>query len=140
MTVRPATHDDLDHIVQLGERFHAQSPWADMLYEPETVRALLARMIDSDDAALFYNGSGMIGGVLSKPYFGGGLLAQELFWFADKGGRELLDTFEEWAHNAGASGVIMVSLETNERISGVMAKLYERRGYAIRERSYWKAL
>ena len=31
----------------------------------------------------------------SPIYFGGGRVAQELFWFADSDGRELLDAFED---------------------------------------------
>ncbi len=138
--VRPATHDDIPAILDLGERFHALSPWRDRPFSRDATEQTVRALIDNEDACLFFNGAGILGGVLSQIYFGGGLIAQEAFWFADKGGRELLDAFEAWAAQKGACGVIMVHLALNDRADAVMGAMYARRGYALRESHYFKEL
>lgn len=137
---KPATIEDIPAIVELGKKFHDLSPWRDRPFDADQTAEFLAGMIENPNACLFWNGEGMIGGVIAPIYFGGGLVAQELFWFAEKGGMSLLDTFEEWAHNAGASGLIMVSLSLNERADSLMDRIYQRRGYRLRERTYYKDL
>lgn len=138
MSVRIAEKSDIPAILDLGERFHAMSPWRDKPFDRDATQAVLQRLIEQPEGVLLYNGHGMIGGVLSQIYFGGGLIAQELFWFADKGGRDLIKAFEAWAFKSGASGIVMVNLNLNPRKDRVMGKMYERRGYALRERHYYK--
>lgn len=138
--VRPATREDIPAILDIGERFHVFSPWRDLPFSREATAQMLERLMDADEGALFYNGHGILGGVVSQIYFGGGLVAQELFWFADKGGRELLEAFEAWAAEKGATGVLMISLAIDERTDERMDAIYRRRGYALRERNYYKEI
>lgn len=138
--MRELTADDIPLALDIGRRFHELSPWRDRPFSDEATVAMLARMEASEDAVVFTNGTGLLGGILAPIYFGGGLIAQELFWFADKGGRELLDAFEAWAADKGAAGVMMISLALDERTDARMAKIYERRGYELRERNYYKGL
>lgn len=137
---RPATEADIPAILDLGERFHALSPWRDRPFDRGATEQTVRNLISAPCGALFFNGAGILGGVLSPIYFGGGLVAQELFWFADRGGRELLDAFEAWAAENGAAGVLMVNLVMNERTDAVMNRMYERRGYQLRERHFYKEL
>lgn len=131
---------DIPAMLDLGERFHAMSSWRDRPFDCETMRQVFVRLIQNPEMVLLYNGTGILGGFLSPIYFGGGLLAQEVFWFADKNGRELLDEFEAWARDLGADGVLMVNLALDERTDRVMDAMYRRRGYGLRERHYWKEL
>jgi hypothetical protein len=138
--VREATEADIPAILDLGERFHALSPWRDRPFDREATERTVANLIASPQGVLLFNGEGILGGVLAPIYFGGGLIAQELFWFADRGGRELLDGFETWAREQGACGVLMVNLVLDERTDAIMNRMYERRGYALRERHFYKEL
>jgi len=140
MSVREATPEDFDAILEIGACFHEFSPWRDRPFSADATRAMLDRMTQSDDAVLLWNGSGILGGVVAPIYFGGGTVAQELFWFADANGRELLDAFEGWALGKGAAGVLMISLAIDERTDARMDRLYTRRGYGLRERNYYKEL
>lgn len=138
--VREAAEGDVPAILDLGERFHALSPWRDRPFDraatEQTVRALIA----APTAAMLFNGSGILGGILSPIYFGGGIVAQELFWFADRDGRALLDAFEAWAKANGADGILMIHLTLGEREDRVMSRMYERRGYGLREKHFYKEL
>ena len=138
--VKQATPKDFPAILEMGRRFHEFSPWRDRPFSDDATLEMLQRITDSEDAVLFTNGTGILGGVVAPIYFGGGVVAQELFWFADKGGRELLDAFEQWADDKGASGVLMISLAIDEKTDERMGKIYERRGYRLRERNYYKGL
>jgi GNAT superfamily N-acetyltransferase len=138
MTVREARPDDFPAILEMGRRFHEFSPWRDRPFSNDATLEMLQRITDSEDAVLFTNGSGILGGVVAPIYFGGGTVAQELFWFADKGGRALLDAFEAWAKERGADGILMISLALDERTDQRMSKIYERRGYRLRERNFYK--
>lgn len=140
MAVREATPEDFGAILEIGRRFHAFSPWRDRPFSDQATLEMLERITASDDAVLLWNGSGILGGLVAPIYFGGGVVAQELFWFADANGRELLDAFEAWAEDKGAAGVLMISLTIDERTDARMDRLYTRRGYGLRERNYYKEL
>lgn len=138
--VREMEESDVPMVLDIGRRFHAFSPWSDLPYSDDVLVSTLARMSASPDAVVLTNGTGVLGGVVCPVYFGDGLIAQELFWFADKNGRELLDAFEAWAKDKGAAGVLMISLAVDEKTDGRMERLYGRRGYGLRERNFYKGL
>lgn len=138
--VREAVGADIPAILDLGERFHGLSPWRDRPFNRDATEQTVRNLIASPHGALLFNGAGILGGVLAPIYFGGGLIAQELFWFADRGGRELIKGFEGWARDNGADGVLMVNLALNARTDALMDRMYQRMGYGLRERHYWKDL
>lgn len=138
--VREAVEADIPAILELGERFHAISPWRDRPFRRDATERTVRGLIESDYGVILFNGTGILGGVISPIYFGGGVIAQELFWFADRSGRELLDAFEGWAAENGACGVVMVNLVLEDRADAIMNRMYERRGYALRERHFYKEL
>jgi hypothetical protein len=135
-----ASISDVPALLKLAKQFHSMSSWRDRPFKREAMRETLINIIRNPNGVLFYNGTGMIAGFVSPIYFGGGMVAQELFWFAEKNGRELLDAFEVWANKVGADGVLMVNLALDERTDRIMNAMYERRGYSLRERHYWKEL
>lgn len=135
-----ASISDIPALLKLAQRFHAMSSWSDRPFKRDAMRETLINIIRNPNGVLLYNGTGMIAGFVTPIYFGGGVVAQELFWFADKNGRELLDAFEGWADKVGADGVLMVNLALDDRTDRVMDAMYRRRGYTLRERHYWKDL
>lgn len=137
---REATLSDVPNIVAIGRRFHAISPWSDQPFCGERTANTIISLMDAPNGVVFYNGHGILGGVVSQALFGSGIYAQELFWFADKGGRDLIQAFEEWAKTQGAKGVIMLNLTLDPRTDKLMDRMYKRKGYAMRERSYYKDL
>ncbi len=138
MTVRTATAEDIPALVEMGAKFHAMSPHRFMgEYHPEAVANMLAYMAAS--AILLTNGEGVIGGVVAPVYFDPGkLMAEESFWWAEKGGGELLVAFEHEARARGAAFVLLSTLH-NDR-SHIVDRVVSRRGYAPVERRYVKEL
>ena len=137
--VRQATASDYPSIIEMGQRFHKMSPWSDMPFSKEVMVATLERMTDNDAAVIYVNGTGVIGGVVAAGmYFGGEKIAQELFWFADKDGIELLTAFEDWSEKKGASGVLMSAIPDDERPERIMNALFKRRKYSKTERTFYK--
>lgn len=135
--VRTATHADVPQIMEWGRAFHAYSPWARDEFDAEAVRAAVTGLIDGEDRVILIHEHGMLGGLIGPVWTSPHVrMAQEAFWWADKGGKALLDAFEEWARQSGAKYVTMLSLpdEKAER----MRQLYARAGYAPSESAFLK--
>lgn len=133
--IRKAVHDDLDRIVSMGRSFHAYSPWSNVPLDSQSLREFLAKIIDSGVILLGENG--MIGGIMNPLYFNPSyVVAAELFWWAESGGRELMKAFEEWGAENGAYGYQFSALhdEKSER----MDALFNRAGYRKVEAGYFK--
>lgn len=82
----------------------------------------------------------MLGGQLVEMFFSREAIhASEMFWWSEGRGKELLEAFEQWAREAGATGIIMADLNDPER-NAVMESLYGKRGYALTERHFVKAI
>jgi hypothetical protein len=137
---RKATLEDLPHILEMGRRFHAMSSWSDQEFCPIQTSQTVMNLINSPDGVVFYNGEGMLGGLLAQSPFTPGYNAHEFFWFADRGGRDLIQAFERWAEEKGANGVLMLNLTLGPRTDKIMDRMYSRRGYEMRERTYFKDL
>lgn len=113
-------------------------------------RALVGKLIASDDGALFVAGSGgepfgMLAIVAYSYYFNPALaMAQELFWWVDVEHRNsgcagaLLTAAEDWARAIGVHAMQMVALDDSS--GDAVASMYARRGYVPLERSYVKEL
>lgn len=133
--MRRATHDDVDCVVSFGADFHAYSPWKDIPYDSDATREFVGRLIDG--GAVFINDTGMIGGLLNPLYFNPShVTAVELFWWATRNGRELMQAFEEWAIENGARGIQFSALGDTK--SDRMAQLFDRAGYRKVETGYYR--
>jgi len=140
LKIREAGEGDLPRLLELGYKFHQYSPYHNLSYKTEAVEPFILHLINSPDAILYMHGAGAIGGLLHPLYFGGGLIAQELFWFAEKGGMALLKAFESWATHKGAQGVSVSSLVVGDREDRIVDRLYTRRGYQAHEKAYFKEI
>lgn len=140
--IRLATVDDMPAIIEMGRRFHAASPWADMPIDEGHLVAHMTGFIEGDNSAVFVldDLTGGIGLFVSPVYFSPVLVAQETFWYCEAPGRggALLEVAEEWARNMGADHLSMICLEGKNR--DIVGKIYERRGYRPTEHTYMKAL
>lgn len=138
--VRPATEADIPALVEMGREFVAMSPHRGMgEYDAAAVERMFAFLIESPVGLLLVNGEGFIGGVLSPVYFcPDKVMAEEHFWWARKGGRDLLRAFEAEARARGAAFVSMSTL-INEK-SSLADRIVTRMGFVPIERRYLKEL
>jgi len=84
---------------------------------------------------VFVHDDGVIGGELTPLKFGRALVAQEVFWWAERDGLTLLRAFESWAESKGADLICMAALERSR-----LSKLYLRRGYQPKENFYVRVI
>ena len=141
LKVREATYADLPRLVQLGHQFWKHSPYEGIAdFNEESLLSYGAALIEEDRSVIFTNGRGMIGGTLMPLYFGQTLVAQEIFWYAQEGGKELLDAFEQWAKDQGASQVAVSSFAGETRMHKLIETLYKRRKYKATETQYLKEI
>lgn len=135
--VWPATEDDIPRLLATAEAFLAYHPVTSQCpRDMDAIDAMLRRMIDADDACLLVHEHGVIGGVINPLWSNPSIkVASEMFWWADKGGRSLLDAFEAWAKENGANIVQMLAIMGRRDVTSV----YDRRGYFPVEMSFMKA-
>lgn len=147
--IRPATHDDLDAMVAMGERFFAFSRFADFaVFDRDVARASIANLtaLDGGIALVAVVGGEIVGGiigVLAPLWFAPSQLsATEFAWWVSeehRGGTtgiKLLRAFEQWAKDKGAAMVSMSDLVIEGATPA--GRLFEKLGYTVVERSHVK--
>ena len=137
MTIRKATHDDLDLVVNFGRDFHAVSPWREISFDPDSTKDFCARLVDG--GVILLSETGMIGGLLNPLYFNPAyVVACEMFWWAKSGGRELMEAFEKWGADEGAVALQFSALGDDK--AERMARLFDLAGYRKVETGYFKEI
>lgn len=112
MTIRAATADDLDTLVEMGQRMHAESRFARLVFDGEKVRRTLAMLIDSPDGFLWVcerNGwiVGGLAAMAAERWFSQSRCCCDLGLFVDaneRGGMAaavLVRRYVEWALDLG---------------------------------------
>lgn len=136
MSIREATHADLDVLVALGEEFHDSTEYANELAgNPAQYRVIGTRLIEQPDGVLlvYEQGGrpvGMLGAVLFNHPLSGERTVAEMFWYATPkhrgdAGIRLLRALERWARTHGAGYIQMVQPIWADRIG----ELYGVLGY-----------
>lgn len=145
LSTSPATHglklaseEDLERIVEYGRKFVEMSNWSDLPFDERLAAQTALFMINDPDHVIILNDYGMVGGHVKKAYFSPTYVAQEMFWYAERHGQQLIKSFEVWAYARGADVIVMASLPMDERTDRVMDKLYKKRGYQPQEKFYSK--
>ena len=137
--MRVATHDDVERIIDMGERFVREKYAGHIGVSREASAATLAMMIESPNMLLLVEEHGVIGVILFKHPFSGELVASETFWWVDPehrgAGIRLMREAERWARERGA-----VKMQMGEPAGSAMARFYERVGYAPIESTYQREL
>ena len=148
--VRPADYADIPALVELGRAFFIASDMESLAaFCPESFAVSLHNMIGAEDAILLTaevagNVVGFAGAMVFPSYWNAAVrIGQETFWWVQPDyrgtvGGALLTALEGEAKARDARTFLMVSLEALR--PGAVGLLYERRGYAPLEHSYWKAL
>ncbi len=149
--IRPAVISDLVRLQDMGARFFAASGldrW--FSYKPQDFSTTITNIMASDRGlALVGDGPtgvvGMIVALTYPVYFNfSHFTTQELVWWVEpeyRGssmGAELRDGLETWAKGKGGLTMEMGALETLR--PEALARLYERKGYTSKERTFIKRL
>jgi ribosomal protein S18 acetylase RimI-like enzyme len=146
--IRPATEQDIPHIIRMGRLFWSQTAFGEIPYCPDSI-AYIAREMLKMELLLMAEVDGKIAGsvgAVASPLFGNRdvLIASELFWwvepqFRDSGiGKEMLMGIEQAAKERGVSVFSMMALESVEPEKA--AAIYQRLGYSATERAFSKVL
>lgn len=134
--IRPAEVSDIPRLLEIGERFSRLARLDEHIgYDPDSMKATFEWLIENEHP-FFVSETGTIAGTSTRhPFNHAHICVQELFWWAEGGGLELLKALEEWC-DVHAHSLRMITLESVEPER--TGKLYERRGYAPLEHSYVK--
>lgn len=149
-TLRFATLDDVDWIVQNGIQEFKDSPYFDFGVDQRKTRALFERLIadgQNDAVVLISHDAGSPVGVLAayafQPLFSRSKIAIECLWFLTESnrkgsrGHDMMKAYEYWARLVGCSHVQYGLLTTSpER----MEILYRKTGATETERIFTKVL
>lgn len=144
--VRALTVNELAEAAQMGPAFFAEGGLPGS-FVPDIFATKWASLIEQGIGfilGLFREGklSGAFGAIVAEDLNNGELVANECFWFVQPEARgrgfELLLAYEEEARKRGAKRCSMIHLKALQ--SERLGELYERRGYAPIETSYFKEL
>jgi len=114
MLIRAATAADVEPLVEIGARMHAEGAYRFLPYDAEKLRRLGAHFLEHPDTHCLlvaeHDGVlvGMLGGYLTDYYFCEEKLACDQFFFVDRSWRgsraavRLVGAFRDWAAARGA--------------------------------------
>lgn len=139
--IRIATIQDKEAIMEMAIKFLETTDYKD-IYTYEDTDEEITFLLNShrSQAVTFITEGGMILGRVCKIPFGPHLMATEVGWWVEPElrkngiGQQLLDHYEMWARIAGCKYATMVSLDDQ------LGKFYEKNGYKLFERAYFKVL
>lgn len=141
-TIRLARADEVERLVEMGERFHRESTYKEhVTHNHEQMIALATQLVAAGNILVMeFEGElvGMIGFMVLPHFLSGEVLGMEVFWWLEpehRGeGRRLLKAAEDLARERGAKRMQMIA--PNERV----AVLYRRMKYQFVESAYQKTL
>jgi GNAT superfamily N-acetyltransferase len=125
--------------MELGKRFADDAGVTDQVgWDDESVELLLTQLIEADDGILLVGEKSMLGGLIyAHPFNRNCRVFQELFWRSEGfEGLKLLAEAERLATAKGATQSLMLDVIA---MPGA-ARIYERRGYKLTERTFTKEL
>lgn len=136
--IRPATHDDIERLVELGEQMHAESRFAKLSFDHDKVRNLFAHLIESPDGLLIVaDVDGLIiggfAGYVVEHYFALTKVASDFGLFVapeHRGGMtapRLMRAYVEWAKEQGAV-MVQAGITTGVHVNET-ARLYQKLGF-----------
>ena len=138
--IRPATHEDVDAIVELGASMHHESNFSPIAYHAGHTAEFIHRLIDSDDGfAVVADRDGVVGfmlGIAYPAWFGNGQdkVASDLVLYVRPENRKgtsaifLAQAFRDWAVK---SCVVQARVGTAVGAEGQGANaIYEHLGFA----------
>jgi len=135
--IRPARHDDIPRLVELGTLLHDTSSYARRSLNPEKVTRFLAQLIDGLGVVFVAEVDGEVvggfAGAVTEQWFSDDLIAYDYSFFIEPSKRQgliaikLILAFQEWAKAKGAKEIQM-GITTGVHVEGT-TKLYRRLGF-----------
>lgn len=135
--IRPATHEDIPRLVELGAIMHSTTNYNHLVYMPEKTGAFLGTLINGEGVMFVAEVGGLlVGGLaggLTEQWFNSDLIAFDYCLFVEPGRRQgliavkLVLAFQEWARLQGAKQIHM-GVTTGVNVSNT-ARLYARLGF-----------
>lgn len=142
--IRRATLDDTGRLLEMGQRFVAETDYARLItISPVALAAAIHSILANPNGAVFVSGSdatltGMIAMLAYDHPFSGERTAFEVVWWVEPEARgdgvRLLRAAEAWAREQGITKMQMVAP------NGRVGEFYQRMGYAPVETSYQRSL
>ena len=151
MNVRRAKREDFGTLIDMGEKFLAQTPWAHLGLDAPSTAETLSELVANPNGLLLVAEEedeivGMLGALAFPHYFNKQhTVCQELFWWVEEkargtgAGRGLLQAAEAWTKELGAKALMMISLRGVPGADAV-DRMYEKAGYVPAEHSYVRFL
>ena len=125
--IRLAVDADIPRVIDMVERLAATVSGPQRVCRIRTGETL-AGLIHGRDGSVWLSDRGFIAGQITQTVISPDPIAVELGWYAeDRSGLALLDAFEAWADNKGAT------LKKLSCKGGVAQAILERRGYSLAE-------
>lgn len=147
IVIRKAAKSDIPTLLQFGRDFLAQTAWAKVGIDDDSLSQTFTGLLSSDTGILLVaEQDGKIIGsaaAFSFPhYFNLNVVtAQEAFWWVEpeargsSAGKGLFKGLEQWAQSIGANSLMMVSLPSVPG-SEMVDAMYTRAGYEPAEHSF----
>lgn len=144
MPVRPATDKDIEALVELGQRAHAESPrYRDVKFNRKRALEFVEQLVFNEWALVLVaedDGEivGSLAGFVTPHYFSAQLYASDVFFFVDqahRGGTIGTRLLREWDRVLTTDGRVAESVLGISSEIGDMKrtrKLYKRLGYTTR--------
>lgn len=147
--IRDAIASDEDAILEMARQFVAFTPYADTFTATdEELRATINNFIATTKSFVAeVDGKvvGMLAAIITSVWYAPGhKAAVELAWWVDPAHRKgmsgirLVQAFEKWAEEQGASMVSMSNLEVGD--NGLVANMLNRFGYRMSEQTHTKRI
>ena len=147
--IRDATQDDDDAIAIMYRQFMAFTPYANVLTATDDEISATIRHFIAHAKVLVADIEGTIAGILVAVlspawYAPRHTIATELAWWVSPEHRKgttairLIQAFEQWAIESGASMVSMTNLQVDD--NGAVANMLGRMGYTMTEQAHTKGL
>jgi GNAT superfamily N-acetyltransferase len=140
MVIRPVRYEDIDEIIEMGARMHAESAYDFLPFDRDKVRHLITTYAENPESRCVLVAEekdilvGMFGGYLTNYFFCNETLACDITLFVAQEYRgssaavRLIRAFRDWAAARGAREICLgVSTDVNRERTG---KFYERMGFA----------
>lgn len=145
--VRRGTIEDIDALVDMGERFFAFSAFSEFTpLDPDSVRNSLLSLLDGGVVFVAEHEQQIVGGIvgmMTSVWFNQNVrTATELAWWVDEehrttsAGIKLYRAFESWAAEQGAQAIVMSDLVI--RGAAPAENLFMKLGFTTVERSHVK--
>lgn len=148
MTIRVATSEDYNQLLEMLLKFAASSTYSH-LYKEEVISDWLKICLDKPitESIFLVGDGGCLLGSMSQLFGTDVKTAAEIVWWVDPSkrknglGTELRDAFEYWAKANGAKVITSGYPRTeNGKMEKLIDKYLKKRGYVLQEYTYMKEI